>query len=442
MRKEFILYGATTIVALILSYIFKLPKIAYLLSFVSYPLLRYYLGVPIGLTNDTLKLTQDQLGLTPNQLELTRANPLIYKGTKLFEEGLTQANPPANFLLPIVVGLDYKGKMIYADMADVLNCLVAGLQGMGKSNFLEGLIQSSMYFRPQDIIYVMADFKKLGLVDYNKFSNTVFTHDYEELGHLLDELIKIMNERISLFSNQERKAIKNIKDYPGKLPWIFIVIDEVADISSLRDSKTSDMLWDKLEELLRKGRALGIILILATQRPTATNIPGDLGALLDSRFVMRVKNANESRYCHVDGAHTLKNPGEMVVESRTVNGRFKTLKLEDSDRIYDQLLESTSKQSKASYDLVDRLSSRLRGFEEKGAEKAIIDDLFSTPQSLIEAFKTLLESGGYDYELPPNSNLKAELNLTDWQLSQLKKEAESLGILKKAGLTKYVVSGQ
>lgn len=437
MRKELIIYGAFTLVALTLSYVFKLPKIAYLLSFVGYPLLRYYFGLPVGLTNDNLKLTQANLVLTPNQEELT---PLIYKGTKLFSESL--GTPPKDYLLPIAVGLNYRGNLIYADMAEVLNCLVAGLQGMGKSNFLEGLIQSSMYYKPQDILYVMADFKKLGLVDYNKFANTVFTHDYGELSNLLDELIKIMNERIELFSNQDRKAIKNIKDYPGKLPWIFIIIDEVADISGLRDTKLRDILWDKLEELLRKGRALGIILILATQRPTATNIPGDLGALLDSRFVMRVKNANESRYCHVTDAHTLINPGEMVVESRTVNGRFKTLKLEDSDPIYDHLIESTSKQSTASYDLVDRLTLRLRGYEEKEAEKAIIDDLFTTPQSLIEEFKSLLESGGYNYELPPNNDLKAELNLTDWQLTQLKKEAEKLGILKKAGQTKYVVSGQ
>lgn len=427
MRKEIkielLLYAAITVIAVSLSAVYHLPKIAYILSFAGYPLARYKLGKP------AIIVSKEELEVVEKNDEKSIG---IYKGAKLFQDVILADTPPASLRIPIAVGLNYRGAIEWADMTAVLSCLIAGLQGMGKSNFLEGLIQSAMYYKPERVVYIMADFKKLGLVDYRNLSNTVFTSDYLELSKLLDKALEIMESRLDLFiDNNGVKACKNINDWHDQeLPWIFIIIDEVADISD--SEEYGEELWDKLTAILRKGRAVGIIVILATQRPTTTSIPGKLGALLDTRFVMRVKNANESRYCHVANAHLLKNPGEMVVESRVINGYYKTLELKQEDQVFYKLLEATRKQPNSVMTLVQELSSCLSGASRNGI--SLVKNGYNRNQ--LEAFKSLLES---DNDIPGNQFLMESLGLSKWQLEQLKKEAEKEGIIKKAGKTKYVV---
>jgi hypothetical protein len=290
----------------------------------------------------------------------------------------------------------------------------------------------------KNVAYLMVDFKQLGLIDYEKFGNTVYTASYEGLATMLGRVIKIMNERIEMFiSHGTRKACKNIKEWhDDTLPWLFIIIDEAADIS---DSDMADTLWELLGEIIRKGSAVGIIVGLATQRPTATSIPGKISALLDSRFVMRVKTANESRYCNVVGANLLKEPGEMIVESRTVNGIYKTLEVKDEDRVFDWVLEAAERPPIQVSTLVSSLTNDFTG---KAVNLAKNTDMVDSPVSPVEAFKSLLIAKGCTYELPMNKVIMDELGLkTKWQLEQLKKRAAENGIIKKSGKTKYVVTG-
>lgn len=424
-KMELTVYAATTMVAVSLSFMYHLPKAAYILSFLGYPLLRYKLGKPKVLAqggDDTMTVVAGE------------DEPVVYRGTRQLEDALAKANPKG-FLIPVAVGMDTRGKLIWGDMAVFLNCLIAGLPGMGKSNFLEGVIQSIMHFN-KNIAYLMVDFKQLGLIDYEKFGNTVYTASYEGLATMLGRVIKIMNDRIEMFiSHGTRKACKNIKEWhDDTLPWLFIIIDEAADIS---DSDMADTLWELLGEIIRKGRAVGIIVGLATQRPTATSIPGKISALLDSRFVMRVKTANESRYCNVTGANLLKNPGEMIVESRAINGIYKTLEIKDEDRVFDWVLEAAERPPIQVSTLVSSLTN---GTNENKVNLAKNTDIVDSPVSPLEAFKSLLISKECTYELPQNKTLMDELGLkTKWQLERLKKSAVENGIIKKAGKTKYVI---
>jgi hypothetical protein len=421
-KIELALYAATTVVAVSLSFWYHLPKGAYILSFLGYPLLRWKLGKPKVIAGEVM---------TPVSGE---DEPVVYRGTKRLDEALSRANPEKGFLIPVAVGMDSRGKLIWGDMATFLNCLIAGLPRMGKSNFLEGVIQSTMHFS-KNIVYLMVDFKQLGLIDYEKFGNTIYTASYEGLAEMLTKVIKVMNDRIKMFiSHSTRKACKNIKSWrDDTLPWIFVIIDEAADIS---DSTMADELWELLGEIIRKGSAVGITVTLATQRPTATSIPGKISALLDSRFVMRVKTANESRYCNVVGANLLKEPGEMIVESRTINGIYKTLEVKDEDRVFDWVLEAAERPPIQVSTLVSSLTN---SYTENKVNLAKNTDIVESPVSPLEAFKSLLNAKECTYELPSNKVIMDELGLTKWKLEQLKKESAKNGIIKKAGRTKYVI---
>lgn len=245
--------------------------------------------------------------------------------------------------LPFVLGLDENNKPVLADMNRILSSLVAGLSGRGKSNFINQLLQSLIYWNSQKLALILIDFKKVELLhDYSHFQNVFTLEDIDKLIKILRNLIVEMNKRYDCMLKVPigTKAYKKISQYNEKnkpLPYILVLIDEFADLNDIKDSSKKELIWDMIRELLRKGRAAGIILSLCTQRPTKENIDPRIKGLVVSKLGFGVNNNNESYYCGVEGTSNLP-VGEYKIstDGDLHNKKFKSFFMEN-DKTFDEL---------------------------------------------------------------------------------------------------------
>ena len=235
--------------------------------------------------------------------------------------------------LPFLLGIHQStGKMIVEDLNSGDSFLVAGARGNGKSCFVNVLIQSLMTFALDKIIFFLIDFKGNELSQYKNFLNCTFfgARSHSRVNKILDELITEMESR-----NMKMGKLKNIKDYneihEEKLPYIVIIIDELS-LVTIRGGKLSDDINEKLTELLNVGRAAGIIVIGAMQRPNAEQIDTNVRAMLDSKFVFRVAKKSETQFTDTEGAEKLAK-GEFIANTKTFDcERFKGLFIDDKKR--------------------------------------------------------------------------------------------------------------
>lgn len=241
--------------------------------------------------------------------------------------------------LPLILGIDYTGKLVVEDLATLPHLLVAGSTGGGKSTLLNSLIASLILnYKPADVELVLCDIKEG--VEFTKFakaphlrSNIATSID---LTHIrLDELIDEMTRRLKLLAND---STHNIEEYNAKrqgsaarFPYIAAVIDEIADLLSdrrrIEEPETSGdekpklalagaIASRKLAKLAAKARATGIHFIVATQRPSAKLLEGDIKSNFPSRLAFRLPSQTDSRVVlDTGGAEHLLSRGDMLFTS-------------------------------------------------------------------------------------------------------------------------------
>lgn len=245
--------------------------------------------------------------------------------------------------VPFILGWD-GFKVIMVDLSDLIHCLVAGTSGKGKSNWINQLLQTIIYYQSEgreNIAMFLIDLKRVELInDYKYFPMCKTLHEEDEILTVLNNAIIEMNKRYSLLMDVPpgQKTHKNIKEFNAKnktkIPHMMILFDEFADISAL---ERSDIIWSKIQELLRKGRAAGIYLILATQRPTKENIPPIIKGLMVTFIGFGVKDESESYYCGVKGTAGM-DKGYIVVNGEGYdNVKMKSFLIENDDSIYYEL---------------------------------------------------------------------------------------------------------
>ena len=169
----------------------------------------------------------------------------------------------------------------------------------------------------------------------NHFSNCIFFGEdsHERVNIMLDELLTEMTTR-----NKKLAAgrVKNLKDYneahAEKLPYIVVLVDELSLISLDDNVELAKKINKKLTKLLNVGRAAGIIVIGAMQRPDAEQIDTSVRANLDAKFVFRVADKKETQFTDVQGAEKLDR-GEFIANTKTFDcERFKGLFIDDKKR--------------------------------------------------------------------------------------------------------------
>ena len=254
-----------------------------------------------------------------------------------------------NKKLPVVLGLDHKtGKVITADIANLLHTFVNGLTGSGKSCIFNSIIQSLMYWNSQNVSFVMVDFKIIEFKQYEEFSNVTYITTLDKFNNILDKIIDLMLSRYKSFG-----AIKNIEDYNHKknikMPYLVLCIDECSFISS---HKNSGDIWDKLIQIVQMGRACGIIVLSATQCPDHSQVNTTFRRQIDTKICGRLRTNRDLEVVGIYSNDDISKygVGEFVIDGKgfdntKIQGLFIDEK-KNKNKVYDGLNKALNKQNK------------------------------------------------------------------------------------------------
>jgi S-DNA-T family DNA segregation ATPase FtsK/SpoIIIE len=225
-------------------------------------------------------------------------------------ENIPKGVPP----LSMALGKDITGRPVFGDLGKMPHLLVAGATGAGKSVCLNCIIASLLYIAsPDQLELLMIDPKRVELTVYNgipHLKNEVITDPSLAAGALA-MITREMDQRYERFA---KAGVRKIEEYNAKfpdekLPYIVVVIDELADLMLVAPAKV-EMLIMRLAQL---ARATGIHLVVATQRPSVDVITGLIKANIPSRIAFAVSSQVDSRtILDMGGAERLLGRGDML----------------------------------------------------------------------------------------------------------------------------------
>ena len=218
--------------------------------------------------------------------------------------------------LTLAVGRDVAGKNILADLAGMPHLLVAGATGTGKSVCINSLLLSLLYRNtPQDVKFILVDPKRVELNLYNGIPHLLTPPilDSDKAINALKWAVNEMDRRYRLFSESNKRNISEFNTATqNKLPYIVIIVDELADLMSIAKVDVEKA----IVRLAQLARAVGIHLILATQRPSVDVITGLIKANITTRFAFKTGSQVDSRtIIDFAGAEGLLGKGDMLIKS-------------------------------------------------------------------------------------------------------------------------------
>ena len=280
---------------------------------------------------------------------------------ELLESDLFQRSPSK---LAIALGKTIHGEPYIADLATMPHLLIAGSTGTGKSVGLNAMLTSVLYrATPDDVRMIMIDPKRLELGMYEDIPHlmTPVVVDPKKAANALRWAVREMEER---YKTLAAEGVRNIEQYnrnirlamvegakgddmPKPLPFILVVIDELADLMMVASNEVEESIC----RLAQMARAVGIHLILATQRPSVDVITGLIKANLPARISFRVSSKTDSRtILDANGAEQLLGRGDMLflppASSRCIRLHGPYISEQESARLASFL----RKQGKPTYD--------------------------------------------------------------------------------------------
>ncbi|MDP2947071.1 MAG: DNA translocase FtsK, partial [Nanoarchaeota archaeon] len=218
--------------------------------------------------------------------------------------------------LLVALGKSISGASIFANLGKMPHLLIAGATGSGKSVTIHAII-TSLLFRnsPENLKFIMIDPKRVELTQYNKIPHllTPVITDAKKVIMSLKWASKEMDRRYDILEANKARDIesyhKNISSLPDLMPYIVIVIDELADIMQAYPRE----LESAVIRLAQMSRAVGIHLILSTQRPSVNVITGLIKANIPARIALQVSSQFDSRtILDTAGAEKLLGAGDML----------------------------------------------------------------------------------------------------------------------------------
>ncbi len=309
------------------------------------PTVTLYEIVPnAGIRISKIKNLEDDIALSLSALGIRIIAPIPGKGTIGIE--VPNAKPSivsmrsviasekfqkSDMELPIAIGKTIANETLVIDLAKMPHLLMAGATGQGKSVGLNAVLTSLLYKRhPAEVKFVLVDPKKVELTLFNKIerhylaklpdSEEAIITDTKKVVNTLNSLCIEMDARYDLLKNA---MVRNIKEYNTKfkarklnpndgheyLPYIVLVIDEFADLIMTAGKEVET----PIARLAQLARAIGIHLIVATQRPSVNVITGIIKANFPARIAFRVTSKIDSRtILDGPGADQLIGRGDML----------------------------------------------------------------------------------------------------------------------------------
>jgi len=342
VRKEELEENKNKIVQTLNNYSISIEKIIATIG----PTVTLYEIVPSpGIRISKIKNLEDDIALSLSAYGIRIIAPIPGKGTIGIE--VPNQNPEivsmrsvvasekfqnTKFELPIVIGKTISNETYVADLTKMPHLLMAGATGQGKSVGLNAIITSILYKKhPSEVKFVMVDPKKVELSLFNKierhylaklpdFDEAIIT-DTRKVVRVLNSMLILMDTRYNLLKDAQ---VRNIKEYNTKfiarrlnpnnghhfMPYIILVVDEFADLIMTAGKEIET----PLTRLAQLARAIGIHLIIATQRPSVNIITGTIKANFPARAAFRVISKIDSRtILDTGGADQLIGRGDMLL---------------------------------------------------------------------------------------------------------------------------------
>ena len=336
------------------------------------------------------------------------------------------------------VGKDIGGNRIIGDIAKLPHVLIAGTTGSGKSVCTNSLIVSMLYkSTPEEVRFIMVDPKMVELAPYNGIPHLLIpvVTDPKKAAGALQWAVFEMMKRYKLFSEngvKELSAYNALADQAQpdengekmkKLPTVVVVIDELADLMLVAAKEVEDSIC----RVAQMGRAAGMHLVIATQRPSADVITGLMKANIPSRIAFAVASSMESRIIlDTPGAEKLVGKGDMLYaplgegKPRRVQGCFITA--EEIERVVEFIKET----GEASYseDVIRQIEKVVQEKDKKGAPAPDAAPEDDADELLPAAVEVVLETGQASVSM-----LQRRLKLGYSRAARLVDQMEERGIV-------------
>ena len=294
----------------------------------------------------------------------------------------------------MALGKDIAGKIIVADLGKMPHMLIAGSTGSGKSVCINDLIISMIYkSSPQDLQLILVDPKMVELSVFGTLPHLLIpvVTEPKKAASALRWAVNEMTMRYKKFTEvgaRELTRYNSLMDDPKKkIPKLVIIIDELADLMMV----APDDVEDSICRIAQLGRAAGIHLIVATQRPSADIITGLIKANIPSRCAFAVSSAIDSRIIlDATGAEKLLGRGDMLFHP---NGAGKPTRVQCayvSDEEVERVMSGFKKNdSQFSEDVLNEINDEAKG----GAQGGVFGEGKQEDDLLGEAVRVVMENG-------------------------------------------------
>ncbi len=241
-------------------------------------------------------------------------------------------NKATDYRIPLLLGRSAEGDPVHIDLADMPHLLVAGTTGSGKSVCLKNIIVGQLLCRtPRELKLLMVDPKRVELTRFEGIPHLIspiiknmrkVTEAFEWLVDYMEERYKLLQltgctdlDEFNALSEQEAKSRlkqkgKDPELYPGYQPRILALVDELGDLMSVSSKEVETT----VTRIAQKARAVGIHMILSTQRPSSEVITGLIKSNLPARISFKVMSGSNSRIIiDQNGAEDLIGDGDMLL---------------------------------------------------------------------------------------------------------------------------------
>ncbi len=290
--------------------------------------------------------------------------------------------------LAAALGRDVAGLPFVVDIKNMPHLLIAGATGSGKSVCINSMIISLLYENsPADLRLILVDPKRVEFTAYNGIPHLLapVIHDVDQTISALKWTVAEMDRRFRLFQETNRRHIEAYNENPtnGKLPYIVVFIDELADLMA----QAANEVEAAIVRLAQMARATGIHLVVATQRPSVDVITGLIKANITNRIAFAVASQVDSRtILDLAGAERLLGKGDMLYIGNELGKPKRVQGVMVTDKEINLVTDFLKHEGYASYD-ESVLTYRA------GSEKGLSGELLAEDELYDEAKQTVVMAG-------------------------------------------------
>ncbi len=287
--------------------------------------------------------------------------------------------------LNLALGLDVAGNPFVVNLKNMPHLLIAGATGSGKSVCINGLVITMIYQNsPADLRFLLIDPKRVEFTEYNGIPHllTPVITEVDKTVSALKWAVSEMDRRFRLFAECSRRNIEAYNENPPdgqKMPYIIIIIDELADLMA----QAANEVEASIVRIAQLARAVGIHLIVATQRPSVDVITGLIKANMPTRIAFAVASGVDSRtILDISGAEKLLGKGDMLYLGGDIGQTRRVQGVNIRDQEIKAVTDFLKREGHAVYD-ESILSYRPTGDRAKEGDVAYDDDLYSEAKDLV-----------------------------------------------------------